>query len=222
MVNSHMTFAPPDALKPRKLPRQGRSKVTTDAIFEATIQVLMAHGARGMKTTLIAERAGVSVGTVYQYFPHKEALLYAVTQRYLEELAQAVERCAEIHRGEPIEMVSDALVSAYVNAKSARSDVSLALYRASGDMDTDSLVSSVFARLLAATIELFSSAPDADFDNIEEVAFTVFSAVAGGTRVVFENNPTPQMLQQFRLRMCSMCRAYLRQTIRPELGTVGA
>jgi hypothetical protein len=64
--------APPDGLKPRKTPRQARAEATLDAIFEATIQVLLAVGERRLTTTRVAERAGVSVGTMYQYFPHKQ------------------------------------------------------------------------------------------------------------------------------------------------------
>ena len=56
-----------NALNPRKKPAQSRSKVTVDAIFEATIQVLLADGLQRLTTTRVAERAGVSVGTLYQY-----------------------------------------------------------------------------------------------------------------------------------------------------------
>ena len=65
-----MPVAPSDALKPRKTPRQARSAATVEAIFEATIQVLLVDGYAGLTTTRVAGRAGVSVGTMYQYFPH--------------------------------------------------------------------------------------------------------------------------------------------------------
>ena len=66
-----MEITHPETLRPRKTPRQARSAATVDAIFEATIQVLLVEGEKGLTTTRIAERAGVSVGTMYQYFPHK-------------------------------------------------------------------------------------------------------------------------------------------------------
>jgi AcrR family transcriptional regulator len=49
-----------------------------EAISEATIQVLLSHGADRLTTTRVAERAGVSVGTLYQYYPKKQSLLFAV------------------------------------------------------------------------------------------------------------------------------------------------
>ena len=56
------------AFEPRKTPVQARAAVTVEAISEATIQVLLSHGADRMTTTRVAERAGVSVGTLYQYY----------------------------------------------------------------------------------------------------------------------------------------------------------
>jgi AcrR family transcriptional regulator len=81
------------------MPRQTRAEATLDAIFEATIQVLLAEGERRLTTTRVAKRAGVSVGTMYQYFPHKQALLYAVLQWHLAHIAGAVEAACQAVEG---------------------------------------------------------------------------------------------------------------------------
>jgi AcrR family transcriptional regulator len=62
-----------------------------DAILEATIQVLLQVGKEPLTTTKVALRAGVSVGTLYQYFPNKSALLQAALTRHLTEVTKAVE-----------------------------------------------------------------------------------------------------------------------------------
>jgi AcrR family transcriptional regulator len=62
---------------------------------------LLAVGERRLITTRVAERAGVSVGTMYQYFPHKEALLYAVLQWHLAHISAAVEVACQGYRGRP-------------------------------------------------------------------------------------------------------------------------
>ena len=60
----------------RKAPQQSRSNELVTAILEAAIQVLAKEGAQRFTTTRVAERAGVSVGSVYQYFPNKAAILF--------------------------------------------------------------------------------------------------------------------------------------------------
>src|SRR5215471_4701662 len=76
---------------PRKTPVQARATVTVGAISEATIQVLLRQGAHRLTTTRVAERAGVSVGTLYQYYPNKESLLFAVLADHLDRVAAAVD-----------------------------------------------------------------------------------------------------------------------------------
>ncbi|TMZ52891.1 TetR/AcrR family transcriptional regulator, partial [Klebsiella pneumoniae] len=86
---------------PRKTPRQQRSRETVAAILEAAAQLFQRHGYTATTTNKIAERAGVSIGSLYQYFPNKEALLAALAQEHLEtataSLIQAFARAAEQH-----------------------------------------------------------------------------------------------------------------------------
>src|SRR5580698_749848 len=89
--NSHMPQAQESAFEPRKTPVQARSTVTVEAIAEATVQVLLSHGTDRLTTTKVAERAGVSVGTLYQYFPNKQSLLFAVLEDHLDKVSAAVE-----------------------------------------------------------------------------------------------------------------------------------
>jgi len=95
LVTSH--FAMPrtkrthEAVDPRKRPLQGRSRVTVDAILEAAAQVLERDGYAATTTDLIAERAGVSIGSLYQYFPNKDAVLLALTQRHADEAQSVLE-----------------------------------------------------------------------------------------------------------------------------------
>ncbi len=78
---------PPTLLDPRKTPVQARSTATVEAIAEATIQVLLSQGANRLTTTRVAERAGVSVGTLYQYYPNKQSLLFAVLENHLNKVS---------------------------------------------------------------------------------------------------------------------------------------
>jgi AcrR family transcriptional regulator len=69
----------------RKTPRQERATRTVEAIFEATARVIDADGLAGLTTNAVAKRAGVSIGSLYEYFPNKEAILVAMTRQMLEE-----------------------------------------------------------------------------------------------------------------------------------------
>jgi AcrR family transcriptional regulator len=73
-------------LKPRKRPVQRRSRLTVDVILEAAARVFADRGYAGATTNHIAERAGVSIGSLYQYFPNKEALVEEVRSRFGERL----------------------------------------------------------------------------------------------------------------------------------------
>jgi AcrR family transcriptional regulator len=71
-----MTVARSAAIASRKQPRQARSNQLVDAVLDAAVQVLMKEGANRFTTARVAERAGVSVGSLYQYFPNKAAILF--------------------------------------------------------------------------------------------------------------------------------------------------
>lgn len=72
-------------LEPRKRPVQRRSKATVEQLLIAAAQVFEAHGYAAGTTNRIAQRAGVSVGTLYQYFPSKEAVAVALLERHISE-----------------------------------------------------------------------------------------------------------------------------------------
>ncbi len=76
---------------PRKAPRQARSEATVDAVLEATARVLVKVGYDHASTNRIAAEAGVSVGSLYQYFPSKEALVAALIDQHMTEMIEVFE-----------------------------------------------------------------------------------------------------------------------------------
>ena len=74
----------------RRRPRQARAKDTIDLILEATAQILQKEGRAALNTNRIAERAGISIGTLYQYFPNKQAILIEIARREIERDQVAV------------------------------------------------------------------------------------------------------------------------------------
>jgi AcrR family transcriptional regulator len=90
-----MTLRPKkNALKPRKIATQTRATKTVEAIVEAAARILEKAGFEGYTTNAIAERAGVSIGSLYQYFPNKDVLTLALIERESATLLQEVEEAA--------------------------------------------------------------------------------------------------------------------------------
>ena len=83
-------------ISPRKTPKQSRSKGLVDTIVTAATRILTSEGYEQATTNKVAEKAGVSIGSLYQYFPSKEALIAAVLDRAIERHTRKIE--AEIAR----------------------------------------------------------------------------------------------------------------------------
>ncbi|QQC66008.1 TetR/AcrR family transcriptional regulator [Paraburkholderia ginsengisoli] len=102
--------------KPRKHASQGRSRATVDALIEATARILVKDGFDKTSTNRIAEKAGVSVGSLYQYFPSKEALVAAVVERHTEELMHVVRTVLADVAKLPVDEAVRKLVTAAIHA----------------------------------------------------------------------------------------------------------
>lgn len=81
----------------RKIPRQARAEATVEAVLEAAAQLLVSQGYDQTSTNQIAEHAGVSIGSLYEYFPGKEAVFAEIRRRQSKELRLADERAATDH-----------------------------------------------------------------------------------------------------------------------------
>lgn len=75
----------------RRFPRQRRAQKTVETILEATAQILIEEGSERLTTNYLAERAGFTVGTIYQYFPNREAIVLALVERQREDVARRIQ-----------------------------------------------------------------------------------------------------------------------------------
>jgi AcrR family transcriptional regulator len=86
----------------RKAPGQARSKETVNAILEASTRILESEGLRGFNTNAAAAKAGVSVGSLYQYFPNKDAILLALIERFEDAAQEAISEALRSSKGRPL------------------------------------------------------------------------------------------------------------------------
>jgi AcrR family transcriptional regulator len=99
-------------LSPRKTPRQARAQVTHDAIVEAATHIIARGGLAAFNTNAVAERAGVSIGSLYQYFANKDALMVAVIHRQQSRQLNTLAAAVGAVSGDNLENVVRALVRA--------------------------------------------------------------------------------------------------------------
>lgn len=117
--------AKPASSEPRKTPRQTRAVATVAAILEAAARIIEESGLAAFNTNRTAERAGVSIGSLYQYFPTKEAILSELIRRERSALLVGVKAAAG--RGQRLEATIDGLISAGLAHQLARPRLSVAL-----------------------------------------------------------------------------------------------
>lgn len=107
----------------RKQPRQSRSKQTVAVIMEATAQILISQGYQGTTTAKVAERAGVSIGSVYQYFPNKDALLFALLEKHSTEMLNSIQVAIAKNSSSDLKCGLRAIVKAVASAHYSRPEL---------------------------------------------------------------------------------------------------
>ncbi|MFT6123400.1 MAG: AcrR family transcriptional regulator [Oleiphilaceae bacterium] len=90
MSSSNIAKNNSNLVSPRKMPRQARARATVTRILDGTRKVLREQGADGVTTRSIAEASGIRTGSIYQYFPNKEAILFALYGNRMEETVLAL------------------------------------------------------------------------------------------------------------------------------------
>lgn len=196
----------PALLNPRKYPVQARSGASVAAILEATVQVLLKVGKQQLTTTRVASRAGVSVGTLYQYFPNKSALLQAALKQHLTEVTEAVEQVCQEQRAKALPVMATALVTAFLHAKMKDSKSSAALYSVSSDVDGARIAMEMGRRGNVAIVQMLESSCEPLAKDPQLVASMLQSAMGGVSRRLLEcEDPDEQFMPLLRELIFLVC-----------------
>jgi AcrR family transcriptional regulator len=115
------------SLRPRKSPRQARAAAMVDVIVQAAARVLSRESLAGFNTNRVAEVAGISIGSLYQYFPNKAALVAVLIEREQRQLAEAVEQCAQASAGQTLAQTLADLIDIAVDHQFGRAAFAAAL-----------------------------------------------------------------------------------------------
>jgi len=163
-------------LEPRKLPAQSRSAATVNAVLEAAARILERHGFEGYTTNAVAERAGVSIGSLYQYFPSKDAVTVALIER---EAAGLLADIAEVPSIKGYEAALDHLIRSAVAHQMRRPKLARLLDIEESRLPIRSRTGRVDHVVHAAIVRVLKQ-PDARIaGDVEVAAFDVLAIVKG-------------------------------------------
>ncbi len=178
------------ATSPRKNASQERSRATVDTLLAATARVLVKVGYDRASTNKIAEAAGVSIGSLYQYFPSKEALVAAVIERHMDEM-MAMVRASIVRVAEmPIRDAARELVRVMIDAHKIDPQLHRVLVEQIprvGNMEEVERVGDEATKLVHAYLE--SRRDEIDVEDVELAAFLAVSCVEAMTHVAVIRRP---------------------------------
>lgn len=196
----------------RKLPTQARANQTVDAIIEAATQILQNDGEERLNTNRIAERAGVSIGSLYQYFADKEAIIEAIARRERNKiLATIVKSLSEANPPDPESAVREivrTLIGAFSRRRRARRIIVSMMLRRWQNAPEEQGADEVALMLLNASDQNRS-------DDMREmtpvIAFVLTRAILGAIRsAVMENSPYLET-QEFEDELVHLVKQYRRR-----------
>ena len=200
-------------LEPRKSPVQARSTASVDAILKATVQVLLKVGKEKLTTTRVAARAGVSVGTLYQYFPNKSALLRAALRLHVEEILTEVDKVCVAQRGRPVEQMVEALAVASLAVKLRDPKKGRALYAVSSDVEGAKIAADAEARAKDALVGLLKSAPEMLKTDLQLMATVLQSVIAGMKRGLLQPDMPEEQFEVMQRELVLVLRNYVRACV---------
>ena len=162
--------------RPRRKPAQKRSAWTVDAILQAAAEILERDGEAALTTGKVAKRAGVSIGTLYQYFGHRDAILVALAEREIECLIRRTDELMSRPRpGNRARILIRVLIDSYRRRSGARRQAALIMTLRS--KKSDPTLKARYADLHAKAWEGGNPSPDSTRSKVYAYAMT--SAIIG-------------------------------------------
>ena len=202
-------------VSPRKAPRQSRSLGTVKAILDATARILVERGFAAVTTNAVAERAGVSVGSLYQYFPNKDALVTALHAHHGEQMMAVIQRVLTKAMDATLDDALAGLIEATVEAHRVDSDLHCVLELQLGAMDMATLEDEYVVVMEERIVALLArhrgeiTAPD-----LKLAAFMLMHSAHALIHAVVLERPRGVSLKSATQEIVHMMKGYLTQPVR--------
>ena len=194
----------------RRRPKQRRARQTVEAVLDAVVRLLKRDGFKAITTNRIAEVAGVSIGSVYQYFPDKRAIFTALHQRHVDQIDRMVQTKLVEHAASSIEELVRAMVEAMVEAHATDPELYELLmtevpHRADGTRDFAVRLHGAF--LLAISSRAHELKKRRDLDKVVFVVTHMVEALSHGAVL---RRPASMSLKDAKEEAVRAILAYLR------------
>lgn len=197
-------------ISPRKLPQQERARATVEAILDATAQLLVEEGYHKTSTNKIAKRAGVSVGSLYQYFPNKEAVVAGVVEAFADDqMAFLGERLLEL-QGLPLEEAVHELVVALLEAKQLNPDLHQVLFEHLPPIGQIDVLKDWTDQAVGLVTLALDSRDELEIENPQLSAFVLISACHGIIHTAVVNSPHLLADENFSREVAKLILGYVR------------
>jgi len=194
----------------RRRPKQRRAHQTVDTVLDAVVRVLKREGFNAITTNRIAEVAGVSIGSVYQYFPDKRAIFVALHQRHVDQIDRMVETKLIEHAASSLDDLVRAMVEGMIEAHATDPELHELLltevpHRADGTRD--------FAVRLHGAFRLAISSRGHDLKrrrDLDKIVFMVTHMVEALSHGAVLRRPAGLSLEEAKEEVVRAVLAYLR------------
>lgn len=196
-------------LQKRRQPQQWRARQTVEAVLDAVVRILKREGAGAVTTNRAAEVAGVSIGSVYQYFPNKQAIFIALHRRHIEQVDRIIQTTLVEHASAPIADLMRAMIEGMIEAHSSDPELHQLLttkvpHRADGTSDFAVRLHGTFRLALAARTHELKQGHDPD-----RLAFVVANLVDSLSHAALFRRPPRLSLAGAKAEVLRAVLAYL-------------
>ena len=197
------------ASKKRRHPKQRRARQTVEAVLDAVIRILKREGSSAVTTNRIAEVAGVSIGSVYQYFPDKQAIFIALHRRHIDQVDRIIQTKLVEHASVPLDELMRAMIEGMIEAHSSDPELYPLLatqvpHRADGTSDFGVRLHGAFRLALASRAHELR--PGRDLDDL---AFVVANLVESLSHAALFRRPPRLSLAGAKAEVLRAVLAYL-------------
>lgn len=196
-------------IEPRKEPKQVRASATVSIILDAAARILSEEGYRRFNTNRVAEVAGVSVGSLYQYFPSKDAMLSALLRRHDERQMEALARSLRVADAVPLEQGITGLITGFIDGHLADLDLQRVLIDAPHLEGASAHQANKATGIEAVAAWLASKLGNVPKDVVSLVAFTAVNAVDGVVHAALRDRATDLKSGALGRMLAQMITAYV-------------